>query len=155
MSSKRKFRTPYDGIRVKGLSFEGELSLTKQSFKDECDVNNVLKRYRETGLFPTDMGPGMYGDFSEVTDFQSAFEAIQEANAAFASLPANIRDYFKNDPATFIAFAEDPNNLDAMVDMGLATKRLKTDSEAVMDEITKAPTPPTSKKKKPEVEDEG
>lgn len=40
---------------------------------------------------------------------------------SFMTLPASVRERFANDPGEFLKFAEDPANLDEMVDMGLAT----------------------------------
>lgn len=99
---------------------------TKQAFKDQCDINNILKRYEKTGVLPVaDNGTGKYGDFSEVVDYQGALNQVIAAQSAFGGLSAKIRARFSNDPAEFLKFAEDPKNEDALVEMGLATRRAK------------------------------
>ena len=42
------FNPPGDG----GISFEGEESMTHQEFAKECDINNIMARYTQTGILP-------------------------------------------------------------------------------------------------------
>lgn len=44
-----KFRTAYDRDLVEGITFD-EPSMAQQHFKDECDVNNILRKYEQLGL---------------------------------------------------------------------------------------------------------
>lgn len=103
-------------------------SRTKQCFRDECDINIIMKRFKNT------MGvdylnryqgylTGEFGDFSNVQDYRSAIEQIDQARGVFDALPAKVRSRFRNDPAEFLDFVQNPANLDEMIDMGLATKR--------------------------------
>lgn len=109
-------------------------SRAKQSFKDECDVNVILKKYRQTGVLThIRNSAARYGDFSNVTDYQSAIQQVAEAEKAFSAIPAWIREKFDNDPAAFVNFASDPKNLETMVEMGLAEKPVKTDPGASND----------------------
>jgi len=103
-------------------------SLTKQSFKDECDVNLIMKRFNKImgteflTRYQGHYGDGQFGDFSEVADYRTAFEQVDRANVAFEQLPAKIRYMFSNDPAKFLDFVSDPKNVDQVVSLGLATK---------------------------------
>lgn len=101
----------------------GELlypSLTKQAFKAEADVNNILARYRQTGVVEhLSVYQQLYGDFSEVDDYHTALNKLLAADDKFMSLPANIRKKFENDPGKFLEYVEDPANFDEMVVMGL------------------------------------
>ncbi|QXP07924.1 MAG: internal scaffolding protein [Arizlama microvirus] len=115
------FRSNYDYGYRSQVTFS-EPSRTKQSFKDESDINNILKKYRQTGVFPLASQQGQYGDFSQVTDYQSALNQVAIARSAFTSLPSHIRERFLNDPARFISFAEDPKNSREMIELGLATR---------------------------------
>lgn len=102
------------------LDFTGTTSLTKQSFKDECDINNILKKYQNTGLIThVQEARSGYGDFTAVTDYQSALNAVLEAQDAFLELPAQIRERFNNDPTEFVAFIDDPRNANAAIELGL------------------------------------
>lgn len=96
---------------------------TKQSFKQECDVNFVIQRYKNTGVLPRLTAlKAMYGDVTEV-DFQRAQDVVLRAEDAFAQLPSKLRQRFKNDPAEFLAFVGDSRNVDELVDLGICSRR--------------------------------
>lgn len=97
-------------------------SLAKQSFQDECNINNIIKRHHATGIpFPTAETIGAkFGDFAEVTDYHDSMLKVVKARESFAALPSAIRKQFANDPGEFIAFVHDPENHDQLIEMGLA-----------------------------------
>lgn len=114
------------GVIVKGRKphaiYFDEPSLTVQSSKDECDINNILKRYKDTGVITHVKDfQGVFADVSELpADYQSSLNLVSRAKEAFEALPAHVRDRFRNDPGAFYRFAIDPSNLKEMVDLGLA-----------------------------------
>jgi len=96
-------------------------SLAKQSFADECNINNIMAKFQKTGLIEHVKSYGAhYGDLPSALDYHTALNQAIEAKEAFASLPSGIRNQFQNDPAQFLAFVEDPENQEAMIEMGLA-----------------------------------
>lgn len=98
-------------------------SMTKQSFKEECDINNIVKRFELTGVIDhlnQKAREGVYTDLPDPLDFQGALELVREAQDAFNSLPADIRARFQNDPEAFLSFTSDPSNQDEMIKLGLA-----------------------------------
>lgn len=103
-------------------------SMTQQQFRDEADINYIISMYDSTGVMPTYHGDGqpaqpMFGDFAELPDnAQDVYNQMLAAKADFDSLPLDVRKRFDYDPAAFLAFADDPNNADELVAMGLATK---------------------------------
>lgn len=101
-----------------------EPTMAKQSFKDECDINHIMAHFEKSGLidhFNTHQGD--YGDFAGVEDYHSSLLRIHAAEAAFMTIPSKIRAQFDNDASKFLAFAQDPNNYDALVDLGLAERQ--------------------------------
>jgi len=94
-------------------------SRTQQHFRDECDINTILERFNITGQLPAGSVQPQYGDFSGITDYQSALNAVMAAQDSFLELPAKIRAKFDNDPALFVEFASDEANKDEMKAMGL------------------------------------
>lgn len=112
------FRTSY-GPKLKITILFTGLGLAKQSFKDECDINHILARYRKTGVldFQQKMEP-QYGDVSAI-DFQDAQLLIAKANGMFAAMPAHLRNRFENEPAKFLAFVQDERNRNEAEDLGL------------------------------------
>lgn len=110
-------------VKRKRVQVECKDSLTHQSFKEEVDVNNIVKRFRN--INGTDLMNyegtfgGQFGDFSGVTDYQTALEQVWRADEAFSSLPAKVRKRFDNDPAQFLDFCGDPKNKKEMQELGL------------------------------------
>lgn len=95
--------------------------MTRQEFKDECDINVLLAHYERTGqFFHLNGGTPQYLDVSEVPDFAGALAIVEKAREAFMQLPAKARAEFDNDPGKFVAYAEDPANLPRMREWGLA-----------------------------------
>lgn len=118
------FRTAY-GPRLEGTGYAfTKPSLTKQSFKAECDINNIISRYNKTGMLDHVMKTGgRYGDFCDVEDYHTSVLKVVEAQRMFESLPSTLRSRFANDPGNFLMFVQDPANVDEMVKLGLAVKR--------------------------------
>lgn len=96
-----------------------EPSLTKQEFAEENDINFIVKRAQVTGELPLNMKAPVYGDFSEVPDYQSALNIVNEAQEAFQSLSSAIRERFSNNPAMMLDFLADPRNIKEAVELGL------------------------------------
>lgn len=95
-------------------------SLTQQHFKDDADINVLLERFKVTGVMPTNIRLPSFGDFTGVSDYQSAANALLKAQDSFMQLPAQMRAQFHNSPQEFMEFCSDPANLPKMREMGLA-----------------------------------
>lgn len=121
---KRVFvRTPYNYDMNKASDEAGltcpEPTRTQQHFKDECDINTIVKRFGVTGELPIGTRAPRYGDFTGVSDFQTAMNAVARANEAFDALPASWRKRFDHDPQKFLEFCEKEENRDEAVRLGL------------------------------------
>ncbi len=96
-----------------------EPSLTQQHFKDECDINNIMRRFKQTGIAPQlDTTQFFYGDFDEF-DFHAAQNTLIEAEDRFMMLPAETRKRFGNDPGALLSFVHDEKNYNEAVSLGL------------------------------------
>lgn len=97
------------------------VSKTKQSFKDECDINVIMRRYEATGILPgmERMAGARYVDCTGA-DFQAAQMLVASAKSMFNELPSRIRDRFGNDPQKLMEFLEDGRNLEEARELGLA-----------------------------------
>lgn len=96
-----------------------EDSLAIQSAAEEADINTIVRRFGLTGQLPSDVRAPQYGDFTEVTDYQTAMNAVLEAEASFMAMPADVRSRFENDPGRFVDFCSNPDNRDEMKKLGL------------------------------------
>lgn len=94
-------------------------SLTKQSFKNEANINNIISKYKKTGIMQVNSKQAMYGDFSNIKDYQEALNAVNDAKEAFQSLPSELRSRFNNDPKNLIEFLENPKNAQEAIKIGL------------------------------------
>lgn len=104
-----------------GLDCSDEPSLTRAEFAAECDVNNIMAQYEKTGVLNHyARSEPRYLDVSDVPDLQRAMTILADAEQAFMSLPAVVRREFDNDSAKFVAFAQDPENVEKMREWGLA-----------------------------------
>lgn len=111
--------------RVHVATINKDPSLTQQQFKDECDINNIIKKYETTGEFThLTRKQGQYADFSNITDYQTMLETVKYADEAFAALPAQMRLRFKNNPGDLLNFLQDKNNYDEAVKLGLIEPKL-------------------------------
>jgi len=105
-----------------GLKCE-DVSLTKQSFADECDINTIVRNFGLTGSLPDNYKPPQYGDFEGVADYQSALNAVIAADDAFMLMPPNLRERFHNNPQHLIEFLASENNYEEAVSLGLVQAR--------------------------------
>jgi len=94
-------------------------SMTKQHFKDECDVNQIVGRFQATGELPNVSElPPQFLDVTEM-DFQAHQNFIAEAHTMFSELPSALRAQFENSPAKFLDFCSHEKNRPELAEMGL------------------------------------
>lgn len=115
-----------------------EPSLALQSELESTDINVILKRFGITGQLPTSVRAPQYGDFTGVTDYQSALAAIQMAEESFFELPAHVREEFNNDPQAFVDFCSDEANRADAERLGLVMPKAE-----IVKEVVQTPKPDT------------
>ncbi|QXP08377.1 MAG: internal scaffolding protein [Arizlama microvirus] len=114
---------------------------TKQSFKDECDINTLMAKYLKTGhMDHVNQALPRFESVSEV-DFQSAQNLIADAKSMFENIPSAIRSRFDNEPGKLLDWVHDPKNVQEAASLGFLdldkvpdhvhpTRSLKTAPEA-------------------------
>lgn len=118
-----------------GLSFEGTESLTDQSFKNDCDINIIMKNFAKTGVLPQQTNLGDYIDATEIPTLEQAFDISRRASEAFLSLPAEVRNLINHDPSQLEKIVSNPEYRDILKKHGVIN---------IMDEV-KAPEVKTDK----------
>lgn len=113
-----------------------EASMTIQSAAEETDINTIVRRFGLTQQMPQNPALPRYGDFTEVTDFQSALDRVQQAQEQFNAMPAEMRAYFRNDPQALMEYHE-AHGQDEVVALGM--RLTGVEKEIVLD---KEPAPP-------------
>lgn len=112
-------------------------SRTQQHYKDVCDVNKIMARFKKTvgvDYLSKFSGycQGTFGDFSNVSDYRSALDQVMQVEDVFMDLPPEVRKKFSNDPALFLdAFnRKDISSIDDLVEFGLVKKPAEVSASA-------------------------
>lgn len=112
-----KLRHAYSPSQGGVTTFQGK-SKTKQSFKDECDVNNIVKRhYSPGGEFDVVKFSEAIVELPDNLNYHEALNQVIAADQAFLELPSEIRSVHENDPGKFLAFMESEPYLSRQVDL--------------------------------------
>ena len=97
-------------------------SKVQQHLKEECDLDKMLEKYKRTGQIKVRQNP-MFEDFSNLSSFHEAQNALIAAKNAFLEVPAKVRQRFDNDPQKMIDFLADQKNLAEAIDLGLIEEK--------------------------------
>lgn len=150
LKAKTHFHRPHARLPYVNATedlWTGELTVpevrVKQSFVEECDINNILKQFKVTGMvrhMAAKAAAGAYSDLPDSIDFQQSLNIVIEGEKAFATLPSKIRERFHNNPTEFLEFMGKPDNQDEAIRLGLAKDtRPQADSKGPPD---RTPPPP-------------
>lgn len=117
-----QIRSRYNlGDPVKGLEFH-EPSLTQQQFKDECEIESLLKAHNLSqvmGILNNHNQQPLYGDVSEIPDFHASQNHVARATEYFEGLPSDVRSRFNNSLSEFLTTLNDPDSREALTEMGV------------------------------------
>ena len=139
-NAKLKIQRPYQRTRVPTKITDP--SRAKQSFKAECDINNIMAKYQKTGAVSHfAKNSPRYGDATGA-DFHTAMNLVTETQQLFLELPSSIRNRFGNDPSAFLDFVQNPDNRAEMVEMGLRERSAPEKAKLAADEPAEAQKPP-------------
>ena len=81
----------------------GEFSMTQTQFKDECNINSIMKKYHQ-GFAITHLNKQVpeWGDFGGVTNMQDALDLVREGETEFMAMNSSVRAAANHDPVQFI-----------------------------------------------------
>ena len=127
-----QIRSRYNlGAPEKGLDFL-KPSLTQQQFKDECEIESLLKAHNLSQVMGIVNNHGqnpIFADVSDIPDFAESQNHISLAREYFESLPSSVRSHFDNSLPQFLASLNNPDAREALVSLGI----LKKGSDKVKD----------------------
>lgn len=112
MMNRKSYSKWKCGDRVKPVTVTGP-GLTKQEFREEADVNVMMKRMILTGQPPlsaSTLAP-IFADVSDIGCYADVLRRVVAADAAFMELPPEIRTRFNNSPAELVEHLQDGNTL--------------------------------------------
>ncbi len=127
---------------------------TKQSFRDETDINKIIKRAEKTGTIShLTKHKGSYGDFADF-DYFDNLQKLTRGREIFDDLPAELRNEFQNSPAQFFDYVNAPENkerlgqlLPALAEPGRQLARINPDNAdeaAAAEAANKVPEAPAA-----------
>lgn len=136
------------------ISFEEEEKLTKDHFKDETDINNIVARWLKTGIPPEALarGEARYMDFTSVDDYLHMQEKLADVRSEFQLLPHEMRAEFDNDVSNLIEFLSDPGNHAEAREMGLMAPADQAEPDPAPPPPDPAPSPPDPEPSEPSSE---
>lgn len=112
---------------TKGKRFDDGTPFTKSrvkpQFAKEADMNNIIRKYKKTGILSDPLVAserrGIFADVSGSLSYQEMSNRVIAVQGLFDSLPADVRDRFRNDPASFVDFVSDEANKDEVRKLGI------------------------------------
>lgn len=117
------FPNQYDMMKEKkGITFK-EPTRTKQDYKEECDINSIMRRYEATGVIShvSELQP-FYADVSAYGDLQEAYAIMDKAEQAFMALPSALREELGHDPRNLVGYINNPANREKCIEFGIFNK---------------------------------
>lgn len=106
--------------RKHSISFDPKENRTKQSNRNETDVNFIVNAHLKKGIALPEAPPPIFGDVADF-EFQHSQDLIANIRSEFNELPARTRAHFGNDVANYHVFMVDPNNRLAIDENGYDT----------------------------------
>jgi len=140
---------PFRPRSTSGLVFSPDdpnaRSRTHQSFAKDADINNIMNRYKKTGVLGdpsiSSQRVSRFGDFSDIADYPTIVARIQQAQDDFMTLPSEVRAKFGNLVENALDFIADPANADEAVALGLLPKEVLPVVNAVKEGAAKNEPP--------------
>ena len=120
-----------------------ERSMTIQSQSKDANINNIMKKYRKTGVLgdPFHQRSGYFGDFTDGEKFRTNSQMIAEAKSDFEMLPIEMRTKFDNDVSKLLDFVAEPANEEAAIKMGLLEATAEVPPADEVEPEAPAPSP--------------
>lgn len=121
MSQKSQKTNGRTRLRPRLVKKFSKPSLCQQQFAAECNINTIMKKYKKTGIIEhVNRYKAEYNNFIGYPDYHEAQNQILAAHEMFMTLPSSIRERFSNNAESFLAFAQNTDNIDEMRSLGLA-----------------------------------
>lgn len=99
------------------------------SFREECDISTIIKKYQNGDISVLKQREGMFGDFTNLPKTYAEMLQLRiDSERAFNSLPLEVKQKFNNDEMQFFASAGSNEWLEKC---GIITKEEIKESEDV------------------------
>lgn len=114
----------------------GERSMTKQSFKDESDINKIVARHH-AGQQVTHLNRAepRFGDFANSPSYKEQLDMVNQADMAFMDLPSKVREAAGNNAGVLLAMLDNPEDCRLLMDAGLSLEGYEVAPPVIVDTI--------------------
>lgn len=121
---KKEFKsTNHHELRKRCAVNLGKVKKTDQSYKKMCDINVIVSNARKTGVLSHQkQNLGQYLDNTKIPSLLDAQLLMRDAQAAFMSLPSQIRKLMDHDPTKLVEFINDKENFEILCKHGILEK---------------------------------
>lgn len=117
-------RRPDGSVRVQTINNEPDMC--QQQYKDQCDINKIWEKYEKTGVIThLARSQGRYADLGDPKDLAEAIQLQEKAQAAFDTLPAEVRAAANHDKVNFLKMLKDPKYDDLLFDYGVKDPKFR------------------------------
>lgn len=123
---------------------------TQQQFRNEVNINSIMKRYRQNGILPANVRQPIFGNFAGADDFIDIQNRFLNAVEAFDQLPGSIRERFGGSIPALLQFLADPKNRKEAITLGLVEDKTPPPpkmGDKVHSDDKQSPPPPADGKK--------
>lgn len=100
------------------IDCSGDELLTEQNHKGSVDINNIVSKQGVDRIAETNNVLALSFDTNPYNNFQEMMEKVAVGKSAFASLPAQTRDEFDNNPAKYMDYVQNPENRESLIKRG-------------------------------------
>lgn len=147
------WKTPYNHDTLAeanaGALICPEPTKTQQHLAAEADINNILAKFRETGVVWGTPGAPTYSDVMELNDLQDILQQGRDAQAAWEELPLAARNALQT-PERMLAYIDhcmQSGDIDPLRELGIAKPKQKPPEPQTVDKAPSGGTPaPTAPK---------
>lgn len=114
-----KIYSAYDRPPSDPITYGGQPSAAKQSFKDEVDINNIVAKFQTTGQLPhvSDAEPN-YG-YAPALDYHEAMNLVIRSRETFDALPVETRHALDYSVENMLSLVSDSERADEARELGL------------------------------------
>lgn len=130
--------------------------MTRQEFKDECNLANIIQRFTQTGELYDPLGPMAstirrgrprlpeFLDMTAIKSSQDVFDFVRDAHDHFETLPARLKAVFNNSAEAFVAAMNNKDHISNLIKSGALPPDLFGAAELVNDQKEQKSAQPLS-----------
>lgn len=131
MKREYKIFSAFDVPDHEAYDFSDDNCPVVQYFRDESEINNIVRLWSNGAVPPPSRIPPRYVDCTQIEDFQHALDVLCDAEEMLDSMTPAQRSRFQDDPVSFIEYFSDPEHHKEFESLNFSLSEPKVDSGTV------------------------